>query len=60
MDKQLSRGRKESEIDWDSVLSWALLRHMAPSLAFLVANAVCAETLAIFYSYFVGNMIEYL
>ena len=57
---QKGKGVKEKEIDWNSVLMWALIRHMTPQLMFFISLAITAETLAIFYSYFIGNMIEYL
>jgi len=56
--KQIKKGMKE--LDWESIIKWAIIKHMAPTVFSFVTLAVIAETAAIFYSYFIGNMIEYI
>lgn len=62
IERQLENQKRKGvkEIDWNSVISWAIIRHMLPTVTSFTILAVVAETLAIFYSYFIGNMIEYL
>lgn len=48
------------EYDWNSIIKWAIIKHMSQMIFSFVTLAVVAETSAIFYSYFIGNMINFL
>ena len=57
---QKKNGVAEEDIDWYSVLKWAIIWLLAPNFFRHMFFAVLAESIAVFYADFVGKMIEYI